>query len=65
MPGATDTRAVPYARSLLVFGFFSGCVFCTACVSISRSSALVLGGARVIVFCHVAMGSMWGRWSGN
>lgn len=49
-----------YPRSLLGSrdGFGSGWVLRTACVSISRSSFLVLGGSRV-GFRHCAMDSIW------
>jgi hypothetical protein len=40
--------------------FRSSCVLRTASVNISRSSALVLGGCRVLDFCQFAIHPIWG-----
>lgn len=41
-----------------------GCVLRTASVSISRSSALVMGACRVVDFCQLLMESIWGSLRG-
>jgi hypothetical protein len=41
-------------------GLPPGCVLRTASANISRSSALVFGGSRLMDACQLAMDSMWG-----
>jgi len=41
-------------------GFPPGCVLRTASANISRSSALVFGGSRLMDACQFAMNGMWG-----